>query len=95
MPRGDRVASPNARRCDRARLSASTSFSGSEVEQLDEIVRLILRGADLRIIARSPIVATLARRVATMKARIATLREARKSLDLGAPDPNRGGPREA
>lgn len=89
MTRG-KDTSPTARRCDRVRLSASTSFNEEQIAGLDELVRLILRGADMRVFARKPIVAVLAKRVSVMKATIARQREERDRAELGAPDPHRG-----
>jgi hypothetical protein len=59
------------------RLAASTSFTAEEVDAMDEIVRLLLRGADMRQVGKSPVVAQLGRKVQVMRATLERQREKR------------------
>lgn len=65
------------------RLAASTSFSEKEIGVLDEIVMKLLRGADMRAMARSPEVASIARKVVNMKATLRRQRERRAAIGGG------------
>lgn len=55
------------RRLANTRLAASTSFSEGEVLALGEVITKLLRGADLRAMARSPELANIMRKVLSMK----------------------------
>ena len=80
---------PDARRCDRVRLAASTSFTEREVLVLDEILSKLLRGAGLREIGPSPQITNIVRKIQKMKLTIGRQRERRRKQPLGAPDPVR------
>lgn len=72
------------RRCDAMRVVAGMSFSAEEVAALDELLAAMRRGADVRLMGRSPIVAALARKVASAKTAIATTKARRAKLRGGS-----------
>lgn len=65
------------------KLSASTSLTEAEVALLDAVLRGIQAGADLRIIARRPAVASLARKLPAMRAQIERNKARRVELARG------------
>lgn len=67
------------------RLAASTSFSEKEIAALEELIAKLLRGADLRTVARSAEVASIARKVISMKATLRRQRERRAAIQLVKP----------
>ena len=79
------------RRCDRIRLSASQSFTPSEIDALYEVLSGILVGRDMRFIGRSPVVSKLAKKAIAMRATVARKRVLREDLasEIGRPDPAR------
>lgn len=66
------------------RLAASTSFSAAEVEVLDKLLACLRRGGDARILARSPELGLIARKVETMKQTIERQRVRREVKTSGA-----------
>jgi hypothetical protein len=81
----------SARRCDLVRISASASFTRTEVELLEQLVGALLRGGDARGLVRRPETAAIARKVRAMRAAIDRQKARRAELEheLGQPDPNR------
>jgi hypothetical protein len=63
------------------RIAASTSFTEAEVQGIDELFRAMRRGADTRLMARSPVLANVQRKVQTMVAAIARQKERRAAKE--------------
>jgi len=63
------------------RIAASTSFTEKEVLALEEITNKLLRGADLRGMARSPEVASIMRKTISMKQAVARQKGRRAARD--------------
>lgn len=61
------------------RLAASTSFTEEEIEGLDSLLSTLRRGGDARLIARSPAMVNVSRKVLNMKATLERQR-ARRAL---------------
>lgn len=61
------------------KLGASTSLTASEIDALEELLATLRRGGDARVIARSAELTNVARKVAHMKATVATQRLRRES----------------
>lgn len=66
------------------RLAASTSFGVAEIEVLDALLACLRRGGDPKIIARSPELVNIARKVQTMKETIERQRVRREVKTSGA-----------
>lgn len=67
------------RRGDLLRLTASQSFNELEVKLLNELMSLMLRGADPRALMRRPEARGIARKFATMKTRIGMQKQRREA----------------
>jgi hypothetical protein len=80
-----------ARRCDHLRLAASTSFSADEIGALDQLIRALLRGGDVKNLRSHEAVHVLARKVSAMKRSIERQKKRRglHEASLGRPDPAR------
>lgn len=59
----------------RVQSSASHSFARSEIQWLDEVLRMLQRGGDVRTLGRSPAAATVLRKVQVMRERVGKLEQ--------------------
>ncbi len=57
----------------RVQSAPTTSFSDHEIDWLDEVLRGLLCGAELKVLARAPELTSVMRKVQSMKARAAAL----------------------
>jgi phosphatidylserine/phosphatidylglycerophosphate/cardiolipin synthase-like enzyme len=80
-----------ARRCDRLRLAASSSFSAAEIALLDQLLAALRRGADVRLLVRTPEARAIMRKVEAMKLTLVRQHVKRDAAidELGKPDPAR------
>lgn len=66
------------------RVAASQSFLADEVRLMDQLVSGLMRGADVRVLTRSPHFANFARKVKIMRERVALARQLRAQEDTEA-----------
>lgn len=77
------LAEATSRPWKSVRLAASTSFTAEEISALGALLAKLRGGADARIIARSPAIANVARKIQVMAATVDRQRE-RRTAKAGA-----------